>query len=1046
MIIVKNKIIKVFWFLSLFTFLKSEIVITEFFLSPIVDSQIPQYIELFNSSDTLVNLLDWSIETWVISTGGDDLFKQTNSALTTFNSSNSNAWYSGSNDGLINENLVIQPNGYFLISSNYIGGTGFFNGNNSNIEVKFVFLEVGSNDPYFEEIQGGKIIILNNSSDEIDRVEFDINTGWNIDSSNVGRSFRLHSPYLDNMDSDNWSLSPLTENSFWLYKDGENISTFGSPNEENSFRLFDIKYTDSWFDNISYVSGAIHNIYGDYNNYYRAEPYIDSNKNGIWDVGEEYHDRNANNLWDYQDNNYKIPLHFSWYGTFIDTTLQDTPNLKYEIIINKNDNVISNSSFSDLDTAISILPIDLLIDSLGLGREIANYTWEVQLTKTFDNDSIDIVYSDRYNFSIDASDYGRYGCVDNGFCNENGACPTNAYFENSYFSIHPDGCVPNVDCYSAINYYSDANINSNTCHYVSLSIPAFSEGLPNTNTPLPVYLYNDSSTVFDSIYYSIIVSDTSIVDSFFSTDISIPNIVLPTIENDTIYQKQDSLFILMNYNSNPFFDGKGIINYINFDLSDTSASTDILFYSANVKGGDPLNNISNSIAIPFVSGDLVVAQNNYRLDGRIVYYSGTDPFEIPNVELFLKKKYDGINANSIYHDTTNQYGYYNFETLKEGHYTLSFNKHDEFDLSCSADNINYYINGWDVASIAQHVTGANLLSDLGQLISADVTLDGTITGLDASFVAQYTIDLVDKLNENDTHWIFKPSADSTLSSIYADLLYDNGEYKIEYSPLVFDDENRDIYAYRLGDVNGNYCSDVKSGRENKLSNYTIKDINLSHKSELIVSVVIDNPTYIDGLYFEVGYDNEVFSPQSLTFGTKNKILQDFESMSNLNANNGSIKAIAWNPKSSQLLDGVIAEIIFHWKDKYNGGSIWLQNSIINEIPGNTGIMIFGDNIDGSFDELNIINFSIPLELYLEQNFPNPFNPSTNISWFMPSSGFITIEVYNLMGHLIDVPFIGYKGSGQHEIIWNANQYPSGIYIYYLKFGKISLKKKMILLK
>jgi len=169
-------------------------------------------------------------------------------------------------------------------------------------------------------------------------------------------------------------------------------------------------------------------------------------------------------------------------------------------------------------------------------------------------------------------------------------------------------------------------------------------------------------------------------------------------------------------------------------------------------------------------------------------------------------------------------------------------------------------------------------------------------------------------------------------------------------------------------------------------------------------------------------------------------------MSNLNANNGSIKAIAWNPKSSQLLDGVIAEIIFHWKDKYNGGSIWLQNSIINEIPGNTGIMIFGDNIDGSFDELNIINFSIPFELYLEQNFPNPFNPSTNISWFMPSSGFITIEVYNLMGHLIDVPFIGYKGSGQHEIIWNANQYPSGIYIYYLKFGKISLKKKMILLK
>ena len=41
------------------------------------------------------------------------------------------------------------------------------------------------------------------------------------------------------------------------------------------------------------------------------------------------------------------------------------------------------------------------------------------LKKTFANDSIDVIYSDRYNFSIDASDYGKYGCVDNGLCEFN---------------------------------------------------------------------------------------------------------------------------------------------------------------------------------------------------------------------------------------------------------------------------------------------------------------------------------------------------------------------------------------------------------------------------------------------------------------------------------------------------------------------------------------------------------------------------------------------------------------------------------------------------
>ena len=96
----------------------------------------------------------------------------------------------------------------------------------------------------------------------------------------------------------------------------------------------DIKYSDTWFTDVAYAEGDTHTVYGDYNNFYRAEPFLDDNNNGTWDFGEEFHDRNGSDSWDHQDNNYDSQLIFSWYGTFIDTTVLYTPDLNYEIIIN----------------------------------------------------------------------------------------------------------------------------------------------------------------------------------------------------------------------------------------------------------------------------------------------------------------------------------------------------------------------------------------------------------------------------------------------------------------------------------------------------------------------------------------------------------------------------------------------------------------------------------------------------------------------------------------------------------------------------------------
>ena len=82
---------------------------------------------------------------------------------------------------------------------------------------------------------------------------------------------------------------------------------------------------------------------------------------------------------------------------------------------------------------------------------------------------------------------------------------------------------------------------------------------------------------------------------------------------------------------------------------------------------------------------------------------------------------------------------------------------------------------------------------------------------------------------------------------------------------------------------------------------------------------------------------------------------------------------------------------------------------------------------------------------LLQNFPNPFNPSTTIS-FTTSSGFVSLKVYDILGREVEVLFTGYVTAGSHNVQWKAQNIPAGIYFYCLQSGSFIETKKMILLK
>ncbi len=90
--------------------------------------------------------------------------------------------------------------------------------------------------------------------------------------------------------------------------------------------------------------------------------------------------------------------------------------------------------------------------------------------------------------------------------------------------------------------------------------------------------------------------------------------------------------------------------------------------------------------------------------------------------------------------------------------------------------------------------------------------------------------------------------------------------------------------------------------------------------------------------------------------------------------------------------------------------------------------------------------NIPQGYSLEQNYPNPFNPSTTISYYLPQEGNVELNIYNLKGHKLETLVNGKQIQGEHKIIWDAEKYPAGIYLYQLQTPNSIKVKKMISLK
>jgi hypothetical protein len=161
------------------------------------------------------------------------------------------------------------------------------------------------------------------------------------------------------------------------------------------------------------------------------------------------------------------------------------------------------------------------------------------------------------------------------------------------------------------------------------------------------------------------------------------------------------------------------------------------------------------------------------------------------------------------------------------------------------------------------------------------------------------------------------------------------------------------------------------------------------------------------------------------------------------------------PNSENELTALYDLITYHIEIERNYGMAKKYLERLENCYPNNDLTKFAEmNLKGKVDlqqenmkKVNKTNISeLVYENSLSNAYPNPFNPSTNITYSLSKRDHVTLIVYDILGKEVSRLVDEIQNEGAHTINFNANDLPSGVYIYQLKGTNFQITKKLLFTK
>ncbi len=121
------------------------------------------------------------------------------------------------------------------------------------------------------------------------------------------------------------------------------------------------------------------------------------------------------------------------------------------------------------------------------------------------------------------------------------------------------------------------------------------------------------------------------------------------------------------------------------------------------------------------------------------------------------------------------------------------------------------------------------------------------------------------------------------------------------------------------------------------------------------------------------------------------------------------------------------------------------STLVESYPKN----ILADHASDELEDRSVEDNTEKKELVSQieiSNYPNPFNPTTQISYQIPKDGLVNLVVYNTLGQKVETLVSKQQTSGKYSVQFNASDLPSGVYFYKLQAGEFSKVNKMLLVR